>query len=350
MTSLTVVNTVLQSLVLGLYAWSGEIQWAVAIAFAGISVGSTALFTLMVGLHWNLRLPENWLLYAQLAANTLISLVFLGIAPQLATVFMVSLLVTFNFAMVSFSPRQFLWGWLGFGAATAVALWAGRARFSSLAATDFNMFVLWLFFFLAIRRLALIGTQFSRLRSQLSEKNLQLTQSLERINELATHDELTGAFNRRKFMELLTDEQQRATRTGEIFSVAIFDVDHFKAVNDKFGHHAGDLVLKEFCEGVRATMRTTDRFARYGGDEFVLLMPATTSAESAAAAVDRIRLVIAAKGWGSVVPGHTVTLSAGVAAFCKEESNQQLLGRADAALYAAKRNGRNCCVAAAAAS
>jgi diguanylate cyclase (GGDEF)-like protein len=341
MTSLTVVNTLLQGVILALYAWAGEVSWQVMIAFTAVSLGTTVFFTLAVALHWNLRVKDSWLLNAQLVTNFVIGLTFLAVAPQLALMFLVSLLVTFNFAMMAFTPRQFLWGWLGFGALTAVALVAGRPRFASVAPTDFNMFVLWLFFFLAIRRLAVIGSQFSSLRGQLSEKNRQLTESLERINELATHDELTGAFNRRRFMELLIEERDRAKRTHEAFSVAIFDLDHFKQVNDRFGHLAGDAVLKEFCELVRQSMRNTDRFARYGGEEFVMLMPATTPADSAGVAVERIRQAAETKDWTPILPGHGVTLSAGVATYRGDESIEELLARADAALYEAKHNGRN---------
>ncbi|MED5621477.1 GGDEF domain-containing protein [Ideonella sp. BN130291] len=341
MTSLTVVNTLLQALILGLYAWSGAVSWPVMVAFSAVSLGSSLIFTLAVALHWNLRVPDAWLLYAQLGANVLISLAFLSIAPQLAVVFLASLLVTFNFAMMSFTPRQFFWSWVAFGVCTAVALWLGRARFASVAPSDFNMAVLWLFFVLAVRRLATIGSQFSKLRAQLSEKNLQLTQSLERINELATHDELTGAFNRRRFMQMLVEERERAHRTRQVFSVAIFDLDHFKTVNDRFGHAAGDAVLKAFCALVQASLRSTDRFARYGGEEFVMLMPSTTPAEAAAVAVERIRAAAEGKDWSAILPGHAVTLSAGVATFRSDESIEELLARADAALYAAKHNGRN---------
>ncbi|RQP26583.1 GGDEF domain-containing protein [Albitalea terrae] len=341
MTALTVVNTLLQGVIIGLYAWSGAVSWTVMASFTALSLASTLCFTTAVALHWNLRFPDGWLLYAQIGINFVIQLTFLAIAPQLATVFLVSLLVTFNFAMLGFTPRQFLYAWLGFGALTALALVLGRPHFADIPATDFNIFVLWLFFFLAVRRFAVIGAQFSHLREQLSEKNRQLTESLERINELATHDDLTGAFNRRQFMQLLSEERDRANRTHQTFSVAIFDLDHFKSVNDRFGHQAGDAVLKEFCELVHDGMRSTDRFARYGGEEFVMLMPATTQADSAGVAVERIRAAAERKDWGHILHGHIVTMSAGVATYRSNESIEELLARADAALYEAKHKGRN---------
>ena len=98
-----------------------------------------------------------------------------------------------------------------------------------------------------------------------------------------------------------------------------------------------------FDEQVRhlGRMRTTDRFARYGGEEFVMLMPATTQADSAGVAVERIRQAAETKDWNPILPGHGVTLSAGVATYRGDESIEELLARADAALYEAKHNGRN---------
>jgi len=341
MTFLSVVNTLAQSLILGLYAWSGAVSWPVMIAFSAVSVLSTSLFALGVALHWNLRFDDKWLMNVQLVTNSLIALAFLAIAPQLAVFFLASLLITFNFAMITFSPGQFTSVWLAFGATTAFALWVGRSRYASLEASGFNMFALWLFFFLAVRRLAAVGAQFTRLREQLSEKNQRLTESLARINELATHDDLTGACNRRHFMQVLAEERDRAARTGQIFSVALFDLDHFKSVNDRFGHATGDAVLKAFCEIVQGSMRSTDRFARYGGEEFVLLMPATTSEENAGIAVERIRVATEQRDWSSIASGLAVTTSSGVATFVGHEGLEELLARADAALYLAKDAGRN---------
>src|SRR6185312_16508636 len=107
---------------------------------------------------------------------------------------------------------------------------AGRERFGSPAPTPVNIAVLWLFFFMGVRRLAVTGAQFSKLREQLSEKNKQLTVLLERNRELATHDELTGAFNRRHLMDTLADERERSRRSDAAYSVAIFDLDWFKGI------------------------------------------------------------------------------------------------------------------------
>jgi len=346
-TSMTVVSSLLQSLLIGMFAWTGATTWSVAAWFAAVSAGSTGFFLLAVQQGWNLRFKDRWLLWGQLMANYVIQLAFIVAAPKLWMIFLASSLVSFNYAMLGFTPRQFRWTWLGFGATTALALWIGRDRFAYPELSNINIVLLWLFFFLAVRRLALIGMQFSTLRTELSQRNRQLTLSLARIQELASHDDLTGAFNRRHFMELLVDERERSHRTQQPYSVALFDLDHFKTINDRFGHATGDAVLRDFCTLVQAHMRVTDRFARWGGEEFVLLMPVTTPVESASLAVERIRSAVASHDWSgtSVLPAGTrVTVSAGVATCVPGEPAEALLARADAALYQAKDAGRNCFV------
>ncbi|HEY9024686.1 MAG TPA: GGDEF domain-containing protein [Burkholderiaceae bacterium] len=346
-TTMTVVSSLLQALLVGAFAWNGTTTWTVAGWFFVLSMGTTGFFLLAVLRGWNLRFRDRWLLWAQLLANYLIQLIFIVAAPRLWLIFLASSLVSFNYAMLSFTPQQFRWTWVSFGATTALALWLGRARFAYPELSDLNTALIWLFFFLAVRRLSLVGMQFSTLRAELSQRNKQLTLSLARIQELASHDDLTGAFNRRHFMELLQDERERSHRTQQPYSVALFDLDHFKTINDRFGHGAGDAVLRDFCTLVQAHMRVTDRFARWGGEEFVLLMPVTTPVESASLAVERIRSAVASHAWAGIdaLPADfRLTVSAGVATSLAGEPVEALVARADAALYQAKRAGRNCFV------
>jgi diguanylate cyclase len=348
MTLLSVVNSFLQSIIIGLYAASGTITWPIAAIFAAASLGTTGLFAIGVAARWLLPLGDAGLLQAQLAVNFAVQIVFLVVAPPLWMIFLASTLITCTYAMVAFTPRQFTWLWLGYGSVTAIALFVGHERFETPAPTPLNIAILWLFFFFGVRRLALTGAQFSRLREQLSEKNKQLTILLERNKELASHDELTGAFNRRQLMQLLAEERDRAGRASESFSVAIFDLDHFKNINDRFGHAGGDAVLKRFCALTSQAMRSTDRFARYGGEEFVLLMPMTASIATATQAAERIRRVVGGEDWTATLgeSATPVTVSAGVALWRADETVEELLARADAALYQAKDQGRDRCVAA----
>ncbi|HEY4541990.1 MAG TPA: diguanylate cyclase, partial [Noviherbaspirillum sp.] len=324
------------------YAWTGSVSWSIALAYLALNGGSALLFRLMIVLNWNLRIKDKGLLMPQMITALLLHIGFLALAPQLAFVFLASILVFYNFAMISFDVRRFSAAWLFCGAATATALYIGRERFGYPGTSAADMAILWLFFFLAIQRLTTIGLQFSRLREKLSEKNHALQEALSKNEEMARRDDLTGSHNRRYFMQALDQERERASRTGQLFCVAIFDLDHFKLINDQYGHLVGDEVLRIFVRLVHQTLRTTDCFARYGGEEFVLMMVATARLDLARIPVERIRRVVEEYDWEAVAQGLKVTVSSGTAAYHFGESAEELLGRADAALYDAKHAGRNC--------
>ncbi len=185
-------------------------------------------------------------------------------------------------------------------------------------------------------RMAVDTTERRQAECALEEANRQL-------EALATTDDLTGLHNRRCFMEALSAEFQRGRRYATPPVLAMFDVDHFKTLNDAHGHAFGDQVLKRIAEAIRHSARTTDTVARYGGDEFLLLMPNTAVSE-ALSVVERIRRHVAQApltGSGQTVQ---VTLSAGVAEAdpAAGEAAHDLLRKADEALQTAKAAGRDC--------
>ena len=341
MTLMSVVNGLLQSGILALYAWQGSVPWDAVLAFLLASLATSLAFAMLIKTGHNLRLRDQGMLTAQLITSLGIQLIFMVIIPQVSFFFLVSILVFFNFAMLSFGTRQYLGAWLFIGVVTGIALYLGRDRFGYPGKSYADIAILWLFFFLAIRSLTTIGVQYSVLRAKLSEKNEQLQAALERNQELASRDELTGIYNRRCFMAILADERERANRTGDIFCVALMDLDHFKLVNDRYGHLTGDAVLRTFAGVVQASMRTTDRFARYGGEEFVLLLTATTPVDTALIALERIRVAVEGYNWDELGPGLRVTVSSGVTAFRPPEQIGEMLDRADQGLYEAKHAGRN---------
>jgi diguanylate cyclase (GGDEF)-like protein len=156
---------------------------------------------------------------------------------------------------------------------------------------------------------------------------------LDEVGRLAHVDALTGLSNRRAFEEALGREVARATRTGEPVSLALFDIDHFKAVNDTLGHQGGDEVLRTVATALAQACRDADLAARYGGEEFAVLLPSCGAGE-AFRVTERLRAAVA----GAVA----VTMSAGVAALpTHAASPDELLRKADDALYAAKRAGRD---------
>lgn len=149
----------------------------------------------------------------------------------------------------------------------------------------------------------------------------------------ASHDPLTGCLNRRAMANLLEHEQHRFLRYGRPFTVILLDLDRFKTINDTRGHHTGDHVLVRTAEVLRGALRTGDSLARWGGEEFLILLPETHEADGAALA-ERLRLQIA--GHAFDLEGLDVTFSAGVAGARADQSVDELCLRADRALYVAK--------------
>ncbi len=161
-----------------------------------------------------------------------------------------------------------------------------------------------------------------------------------RLAELAMRDVLTSAYNRRFFDRRFVEELDRARRYGHSLGLVILDLDHFKAVNDGFGHQFGDEALKSVASVCGKIVRTTDILARYGGEEFCLLLPETSLPDSTALA-ERIRSAVERSPVKAFGRCADLTISAGVAASRQGEGPDDLLRRADSALYAAKNGGRN---------
>ncbi len=159
----------------------------------------------------------------------------------------------------------------------------------------------------------------------------------EHLQTLATTDALTQVFNRRKFDEMLGMEMTRAERYAQPFSLILLDIDHFKQLNDRFGHQAGDAVLSQLAAQILHAIRASDVFARWGGEEFAILVPGAT-AESARRLAEKLRGEIE---YGEFAAVGRLTCSFGVAEFRKDDSADDLLRRADEALYRAKQGGRN---------
>ena len=165
-------------------------------------------------------------------------------------------------------------------------------------------------------------------------------QAHEDLREQATHDPLTGVFNRRHVEDVLRQELDRAQRHQRPLSVAMVDADHFKAINDTHGHQTGDEVLRAISDRCQKTLRSHDVFGRYGGEEFVVVFP-ETDLEEAGAVAERLRAAVADRPIQVGDHALGVTVSIGVAAFAPGHDLEKLFQRADSALYAAKQAGRN---------
>jgi diguanylate cyclase (GGDEF)-like protein len=184
------------------------------------------------------------------------------------------------------------------------------------------------------------STSFNAMIDSLREKSeieKQLKQTNELLKRQATTDALTGIANRLKFNNALAVEISKARRHLVPLSLIIFDIDNFKLINDTFGHRAGDLALQDLSALITAAMRPEDIFARWGGEEFVVLLPLTDKV-GAQDLAQRLRLKIEMHPFNIV---NTLSCSFGVALFRQGENDDAFVRRADEALYEAKRKGRN---------
>ncbi|GAB4089867.1 GGDEF domain-containing protein [Hydrogenophaga soli] len=171
-------------------------------------------------------------------------------------------------------------------------------------------------------------------------KKNELKSALDKINLIATRDELTGVFNRRHMLEKIAEESQRANRQSQALLFAILDVDHFKQINDTHGHQAGDVALQAFASVVLGTLRAHDTLARWGGEEFVILLTDTDPA-SGQICLERVRAKVADAVVNTPTGAVKMTVSIGVTQYRPGEDTDKTMARADAALYAAKLQGRN---------
>lgn len=181
------------------------------------------------------------------------------------------------------------------------------------------------------------------LESQVQERTAELQAANAALEHLATRDPLTGLHNRRsldaRLDEALALDRRYASHNGRVHGLLLIDVDHFKHINDAHGHPAGDAVLRQLAQLLLATVRVSDVAARFGGEEFAVLLPELVGAVDALAAAEKIRQTVESTRFGGV---GRVTVSIGVSLASHDDADvRPLIDRADAALYEAKRSGRN---------
>ena len=195
-------------------------------------------------------------------------------------------------------------------------------------------------FVVTVLMLGWTGRQIAQLRERERETRATLGATLEQIQQRATHDSLTGLHNRRHMQSALAHHLARAERDGVPFALALLDIDHFKQVNDRHGHAAGDAVLAAFARIAEATLPPTELIGRWGGEEFLVLSTRGLSCDELKAQVDRVRERLMQEPLDVPTGRLHIGFSAGVASHRRGSSAAALLDSADQALYAAKQAGR----------
>ena len=170
---------------------------------------------------------------------------------------------------------------------------------------------------------------------------LKIKDAENKLIEMANHDFLTGLLNRRELFNRLSIEVSRVNRTNEPLAIIMIDIDHFKDINDRYGHVTGDMVLKEVARRLREGIRDYDLICRFGGEEFLVMTP-DTDLHHATELAERLRGVVSETPICiEAVPPVVITISAGVTSLVERESVEAMISRADTALYHAKESGRN---------
>ena len=334
------VSYVIDAGILLIYAYAGAAPFWLGPSYALAGLAFVALAILMSETGINERFKDHYMVAPQSAANMLVLLAFTWVAPQVGVMFLCSLFTVFSFASLRSTPSQTAGIWTVMALGLAWLFLLTDKPIDIPHESHIERFATMLMFALTIGRCMFLGIFSSALKASLYQSGQKLKEAYRRIEELAELDELTGSFNRRCIMRMLDEEIARTARSGSPCSVALIDLDHFKRVNDTYGHPTGDEVLRTFAITMFANIRSVDRFGRYGGEEFLLVLPDLPE-DGAARAMDRLRAIVAELDWSAFSPGMKVTLSAGVATLKVDETTDSFLARADSALYAAKAQGRN---------
>lgn len=334
------ISYFVDAILLAIYAESGALPWSIAPIYLGCGLAHALIFGLLYETRLGSLFKDPFLVVPQAVSGMLIMLSFAWLAPEAGFLFLCNLFIVFSFSSLRATAQETAVVWTAMAVGLSILLLGSDKQIHIPLDTFTERVATLLAFAFTVGRCMFIGIFSSSLRASLYNKSVQLKEAYRRIEELAELDELTGAFNRRCIMRMLDDEVARAQRSNTSCSVALIDLDWFKRINDSHGHPIGDEVLRTFAITVFANIRSIDRFGRYGGEEFLLVMPETASA-AATNILDRLRLIVAELDWSAFSSGMAVTISAGVAEMSPGETPDTLLARADEALYAAKEAGRN---------
>lgn len=329
------LGALLYLLVLYIFFQKKFISNVTFITAAGIVLGFVALFSILFRIGANKRFSDPTLTAPQIlaAAFTMLTIAYVDRSTQIALgPFM---LVAFSSGLFRLSmPSLVLLSTGCLGVYLGMIMVRGYRQSWPLA-FDIDL-MQWLVLMLTLPSLIAIGNHIRQLRKVLNATRYQL----EHYEEKATRDELTGLYNRRQLQVELDQARLEANSLSVPFCICLIDIDHFKTINDKSGHLVGDTILREFARIARESIRDSDIFGRYGGDEFMQILP-DTDLKGAVMHAERLRVYAHFLDFQKILPQKHISISIGVAQYRNGERIAELIERADVALYRAKQLGRN---------
>lgn len=325
-----------------IYCWlQGMIPFRVVAEFLVACLLINGVFWYLIHTGRNLKFQDPSMTSAQMILSLLPALWVMAFldAGQARAIFLLIAIVPMLFGILALTTRQFiivgLW-FCGFYGLLLLGLWVYRPHVLNSELEILQTVA----FLLVMAEITVIGGFISGLRGKLRQRNRELGAAMEQIRELVNVDSLTGVYNRRRLFEVIREESSRNSRSPGSFSICLLDIDNFKQVNDTYGHQAGDVILKAVAQGVAGDLRTIDCFGRYGGEEFLMILP-QTPLDGARIKAERVLARVASLKFPLIGDDFQVTVSIGVAEYHNDETTDDTLQRADKALYEAKDAGRN---------
>lgn len=318
----------------------GRAPWDLVLIWAPLSLAMNLFAWTALRLGWTKGLRDPALTAAQVAWSiTSTAFCYALLGPLRGAVLpMLALAILFGIFALPAATVRLLAAW------TLILYGALMLMMSNLQPTRYppaEEAICFVVLMVTVPAMAVLASRMSELRAKLGRQKGELEAALMRIRDLAGRDELTGLCNRRRGSEELQALLARAHREGHTLLIAMVDIDHFKSINDRYGHAGGDEVLRAFAAAAQGELRVTDTLARWGGEEFMVAFGGEDIALAASAA-ERLRR--RAADLQVTLPGGAstrLTVSIGLASWRDRESIGELLDRADRALYRAKAEGRN---------
>ncbi|MFW6080873.1 MAG: GGDEF domain-containing protein [Desulfosalsimonas sp.] len=308
-----------------------------------IFILANIIFYILIRTGFNTRFKDPSMTLAQMVTGTVAAMIIIYFTDRIRALMIFIYFVTFIFGIFRFNIRQYfsfaLFSMGSYGLMVLLLFYNHPERVDpAIEILQFIILGAVLFWF------SLICGYISTLRDRLSTANKELTSALETIEVIAVHDDLTNTYNRRQMFHELDRSKNIADRTGVQFAIILFDLDHFKRVNDNYGHQKGDYILRHMISELRSELRQTDIIARYGGEEFLVIM-VDSNIDGAGECAERLRKKAEKIKYSGFSDSFQVTISIGITMYCPSENVDELIKRADNALYLAKAEGRNRVVA-----
>jgi diguanylate cyclase len=327
------------SAITGLGVWLGVIALVPALLLISMVMGVSVLFYAVIRSGRNQRFTDPALTQVQGLVCMLATSCAYVVAGPIRGAMLMTLLMGQFFGVFALTPQQAR-RMAALGVLVLGLTMAWCADSDPLRYPPREELLHFLLVALMLPTIGWLAGQLSAIRNKLRLQKAQLESALAQNRLLATQDELTGLSNRRHMTALMVTERARQQRSHSPISMVLMDIDHFKRINDGCGHQSGDQVLQIFADVITHGLRAGDSLARWGGEEFLLMLP-NTAADDALVCVERMRGQLAGRSFEHIAPELKVTFSAGIGVCVLGDRMETIIDRADRAMYRAKTAGRN---------